>query len=271
MHYQIYPSKQQNQAEYLIFSSGLGGHGSFWQPQIEFFRQHFHVLTYDQEGCHAGATLLDRDYMMQDMALQLLGILQEIELEKFHFVGHALGGFIGAELARLIRYTDITMLSLSIINGWQTLDPHTAKCFDTRIALLKHAGGKAYIEAQALFLYPPAWISQNIEILKTAEAKQAEDFPPKHNVHMRLKALMHYEMSEETQMILRKIPLHLIANKDDFLVPFHQSQQLKDQFDHATLTLMERGGHASTVTEKDQINEVIFKFIASQSNYRIAS
>lgn len=271
MQYQIYPCKADHNAEYLVFSSGLGGHGVFWQPQIEYFTAQFHVLTYDQAGCHAAAPVLDRDYSIQDMALQLFSILQEIGLEKFHFVGHALGGFIGAELARLIRYSEMHILSLTIINGWKRLDSHTLKCFEARIALLKHSGERAYIEAQALFLYPPAWISQHIEDLKVMENKQAADFPPKQNVLMRLKALMHYDMSAETEMILRKIPIHLIANKDDFLVPYHQSEQLKQQFEHAELSLMERGGHASTVTETTAINNQILNFIRHFTALSIAS
>lgn len=271
MNYKIFNCYAESDAEYLVLSSGLGGHGSFWQPQIESLRQYFHVLTYDQEGCHAGAPILDRAYSMQDMALQLFDILQEIKLEKFHFIGHALGGFIGAELLRLMRYSDLQMQSLTVINGWKNLDPHTLKCFQTRISLLKHSGETAYVEAQALFLYPPTWISTHIESIQQAEQTQLNNFPPKQNVLLRLKALMQYQISEETQMLMRKIPLHLIANQDDFLVPYHQTEQLQQLFPHAKMSLFAHGGHASTVTQPETINAYLIDFTQTQHTFSYAS
>lgn len=262
MDYEIFPSFSGVDAEYLVLSSGLGGHGKFWQPQIGFFQQFYHVVIYDQEGCHADSALLSKDYCMQDLAKQLLKILQSADIDRFHFIGHALGGFIGAELARLI-YDDsaLTMLSCTVLNGWANLDPHTKKCFQTRINILKHAGTRAYVEAQALFLYPPAWISQNINSLRSQEDVQIENFQPTYNVLSRLNALMNYQLSQETKTALDHIPLHLIANQDDFLVPYQQSVQLSQLFPHAVLKILNTGAHAATVTESDRMNQVMFAFL----------
>ena len=42
----------------------------------------------------------------------------------------------------------------------RSLDPHTARCFDARLALLRMAAAReAYLDAQPLFLYPADWIS----------------------------------------------------------------------------------------------------------------
>ena len=60
----------QADAPYMVLSSGLGGHASFWNPQIRVLQQHFHVVTYDQEGCHSDSALLpvlfDRPYGRPD-------------------------------------------------------------------------------------------------------------------------------------------------------------------------------------------------------------
>lgn len=264
MDYQIFTCNNGSEAEYLVLSSGLGGHGAFWQPQVDFFRQYFHVVIYDQDGCHADSMVLNKLYSMQDLALQLFTIIQQANIEKFHFIGHALGGFIGAELARLVRYTEISILSLTVLNGWHSLDPHTRKCFNTRIALLEHAGVEAYVEAQALFLYPPAWISENIDVLRQQEQLQIQNFPPKVNVFIRLQALMQYQLLDETLQALKKIPVYLIANQDDFLVPFHQSQALAAQLPNAVFKLIKSGGHAATVTEKDQMNHLMLSLIQNQ-------
>ena len=61
MNVQIFPSNEES-AEYVVLSSGLGGHGQLWQPQIQVLQSKFHVLIYDQEGCCADAALLKPDY-----------------------------------------------------------------------------------------------------------------------------------------------------------------------------------------------------------------
>ena len=263
MDYQIYQCTENKDAEYLVLSSGLGGHASFWQPQVDFFSKYFHVFVYDQEGCLAHSELLKKDYAIEDLALQLFYLLQEAGVEKFHFLGHALGGFIGAELARIIRYTDLSIQSLTVLNGWYSLDVHTFKCFQTRIALLKNSGIQAFVMAQALFLYPPAWISKNIEWLKQQEKKQIENFLPAYNMFIRLQAVIEYQFNDETIQALKKIPINLIANKDDFLVPYQQSEALVQALPHANLHLEDKGGHAATITETEVMNSVILSMIQS--------
>lgn len=264
MHHTVYPCKQDGQQQYVILSSGLGGHASFWQPQIEALQQHFHVLTYDQEGCHAVSALLPVPYSMTHMAQQVLDLMEQEQIEQIHFIGHALGGHIGAELARLLAAKGKSLLSLTSINAWDELDPHTGKCFETRLNLLQHAGAEAYIKAQALFLYPPAWISHNIQILREIELKQLPDFPPQHNVLQRIAALKAFRIEQTHIDALKATRIHLIANQDDFLVPFHKSQDLYRKLGHGELTLLPEGAHASTVTQAGLLNSTMLKFLQNQ-------
>lgn len=247
-------------AEYVILSSGLGGHASFWAPQIDALQSHFHVLSYDQEGCHSDSNLLPEHYSFENLADQVLKILKEQNIQKFHFIGHAIGGFIGAELALLCLSHQLKMLTLTCINAWDQLDPHTHKCFEARVHLLQSAGSEAYVRAQALFLYPPAWISKHhLNILK-AENLQLSDFPPLQNVLRRIQAARHFSIKDQHQQALKHVAIHLIANEDDFLVPVQKSHDLKQRLGHGTLTIIANGAHASTVTESKQINQHLLTF-----------
>lgn len=263
MHY-IYPCQHNADADYLVLSSGLGGHASFWTPQIQVLSQYFHILTYDQEGCHADSDLLPDQYSFENLAEQLLTILKEQQIQNFHFIGHAIGSFIGAELAVLCASQHLNMLSLTFINAWDRLDSHTAKCFEARVHLLKSAGKEAYVRAQALFLYPPAWISKHHLQIQQAENLQLLDFPPVHNVLTRIKAAQKFTISARHQQALKNIPIHLIANQDDFLVPVQKTQNLKTCFEHANVCIHAHGGHASSVTETDSINTSVLDFLVKQ-------
>ena len=263
MHYQIHSCTQNKHADHLILSSGLGGHGAFWQPQLEALQQHFHVVTYDQEGCHADAEALPADYSMQHMAQQVLQLIKVLGIQKFHFIGHALGGHIGMELARLIAASQapIEFGRLSCINAWDQLDGHTRKCFQARISLLKYSGAEAYVRAQALFLYPPQWISDHQKSLEQAENTQLTNFPPIHNVLMRLQALQQFSVNDQHAAALKNTQIQFIANQDDFLVPVKKSADLQQTLGQGELQIFATGAHASTHTQTEQVNQALLKFL----------
>ncbi len=262
MKYQITRNRHHSDADFMILSSGLGGHAAFWQPQIDALAEHFHVLSYDQEGCHADTKLLPVSYSMTNMAEMVLEILEKENISKCHFMGHALGGHIGAELA-LIAEEKVKLQSLTLINAWDSLDPHTLKCFQTRIALLKNSGAEAYVRAQALFLYPPAYISKNIAQITQSENAALPNFPPIENVLARLNALMQFKFTAQHRDALQAVDLHIISNKDDFLVPYQKSLDLQAFLGHGKLSIFETGAHASTVTETQLLNQSILSFFQS--------
>ncbi len=258
----IHPAAQAD-APYVVLSSGLGGHASFWKPQIKALQQNFHVVTYDQEGCHADSELLPTPYSVDHMARQILDLLISHDIHEFHFIGHALGGHIGMQLATYQTERKFKLLSLTMLNAWGELDAHTQKCFEARTSLLVNSGTEAYVRAQALFLYPPQWISTHIDQLTEAENKQLLDFPPIQNVLARLQAVQAFKLNAEHRQALKDIPVHLLANQDDFLVPYQRSQQLQQCLPHSHLSLLDTGAHASTVTETDQVNQLILSFLIS--------
>lgn len=261
MNYSVLACHTNPDAEYVVLSSGLGGHASFWKPQLDALSQHFHVLSYDHEGCHADSSLLPVEYSFENLAVQLMHILQLEKIQNFHFIGHAIGGFIGAELAILCSNQQLNLKSLSCINAWDRLDPHTQKCFEARIHLLKNTGADAYVRAQALFLYPPAWISKHHHFLTQVEDIQLIDFPPTDNVLTRIAAARQFAMNQTHRVALENTALHFIANVDDFLVPVQKSKDLQDYFKRGKLTTLPSGGHASTVTQTELLNATILNFL----------
>ena len=271
MNYFIDHCTNDSAADFIVLASGLGGHANFWKPQIKFLQQYFHVLSYDQEGCHASDSLLDEQYSFQHLAQQVFNILDQEQITKFHFIGHAIGAFIGTELALLCEQELQSqpqfkqMLSLTSINAWNELDPHTAKCFEARIHLLKSAGAEAYVRAQALFLYPPAWISQSIDEITQAENQQLLAFPPIHNVLTRIKTAVDFEINHLHREALEYVALHFIGNEDDFLVPIQKTRDLQQSLGHGTMNILAHGAHASTVTQSDLINRTLFEFYKSHN------
>ena len=256
MNIKRYPCKKDT-AKTVVFSSGLGGHADFWLPQIEDFTEHYHVLCYEQEGVAPDSERLPEGYSMQDLAAQLIDILEQEGLSACHFVGHALGGFIGIEVA---HQAPELLDKLVILNGWERLDPHTIKCFSMRQSLIQNTGIEAFVRAQAIFLYPPIWISNNIETLTQKEDNAIAHFAPVDNVLTRLTALQAYQPLINAAHIDNETLV--LSNLDDVLVPWQRGLALADNMANAQFELMLTGGHASTITEPCSTNSKILQFLS---------
>lgn len=260
MNVTLYPCKNPSITKTVVFSSGLGGHGSFWQPQIEYFTEFFQVLCYDQTGVSKDSELLATNYQMADLAKQLIDILISKQLTQCHFVGHALGAFIGLEVA---KQAPELLDKLVLLNPWDELDFYTAKCFAMRKSLLTDTGVKAYVRAQAIFLYPPYWISQHAQVLTEQENKAIANFPPIQNALTRLTALQNYQPKAHCQHIQHATLV--ISNADDTLVPWQRGLKLAQLMPNAQFELIAMGGHASTVTQTALMNDTIVKFLTQSA------
>ncbi|PCD00684.1 pyrimidine utilization protein D [Halopseudomonas pelagia] len=256
MHIEFH-GRQDATAPTLVFSSGLGGAAHFWSPQLATLGDHYRLVLYDQSGTGRSPATLPEGYGIDCMADELCELLAEHGVDDYHFVGHALGGLVG--LAMAMRRAP-GLRSLTLMNAWASASPHTARCFSVRKQLLAGAGPAAYVEAQALFLYPPTWIADHIQQLQAEDLKHVAGFPPVENLLRRINALLTFDPGEALRGIAQ--PTLLIANRDDMLVPWTCSEELKQLLPDARLKTFDYGGHASSVTCAEIINQTVCDFIA---------
>ncbi|MCI8212303.1 pyrimidine utilization protein D [Pseudomonas sp. S25] len=259
MHYEIL-GNQAADAPTLVLSSGLGGSARFWAPQLPVLTERYRVVVYDQAGTGRSPATLAEDYSIATMATELLTLLNRIAVQHCHFIGHALGGLVGLELAlqrpQLLR-------SMVLINAWSSPNPHSERCFAVRKNLLRDSGPAAYVQAQALFLYPADWIAGHGAQLAEDEAHALAHFPDTDNLLRRIAALQAFDV--EGQLANINTPTLLIANRDDMLVPWQRSQHLADTLPAGQLALLEYGGHASSVSDVEPFNRVLLDYLARQA------
>ena len=254
-HYEIHGLTSPD-APTVVFSSGLGGAAKFWQPQLADFTQDYRVITYDQLGTNKSVGDLPANYSISDMAKELAALLKKLEVQQCHFVGHALGGLVGLELS-LIQPN--LLQSLVLVNAWSSPNPHTLRCFSIRKALLAADRKDMYLQMQALLLFPPDWIAANAKHLDDEESHLLNHFPDVDNLLARIGALSAFDIDDTVATITT--PALVLANKDDTLVPWQRSKILADAMPNAELSVMEYGGHASSITVPEVFNKLVLEYL----------
>lgn len=233
----------------VILSSGLGGSAAYWAPNIPALAEHFRVIAYDHRGTGRSDRALPAIVSVDDLADDIVALMDALGIERTHVVGHAAGGVAGLALAlkapeRLDR--------LGVVNGWASPDPHFLRCFEVRLALLRLAGPRAYLRAQPLFLYPPNWVSEHSDTLDAELEHQLEAFPAIDAMEKRILALGSFNVAERLGEI--KARTLVIASQDDMLVPPRAGELLAAGIAKSGIGRPAYGGHAVNVTDADNFN-----------------
>lgn len=99
MHYQL---DGRAEAPTLALSNSLGTNLSLWDPQLPAFTKHFRVLRYDSRG-HGQTTATPGEYSIEQLASDVLALLDALKIEKAHFCGLSIGGMTGMWLGTNAR------------------------------------------------------------------------------------------------------------------------------------------------------------------------
>jgi aminoacrylate hydrolase len=242
----------------VILSAGLGGTGAYWRPNLAALAAEHRVILYDHRGTGRSDRALPSGLQVEDMADDVVALMDGLGLERAHFIGHAAGGLIGLTLA---WRTPERIASLVAVNAWTRLDPHFARCFEARLALLRDTGPRAYLRAQPIFIYPAAWSSQHRNALDAELEDQLAHFQGGDNLEKRVAALQAFYLDDRLGEI--HTPILAVAAKDDVLVPWTCTPAYADRIASATTRLMGWGGHACNVTDPDAFNRLVLNFLRS--------
>ena len=82
----------------VLLIQGVGVHGQGWRPQVEALASRFTCIAFDNRGVGrsrpAGAPIT-----VEQMAEDARSVLDGVEVESAHVVGHSLGGLVALQLA----------------------------------------------------------------------------------------------------------------------------------------------------------------------------
>jgi 2-succinyl-6-hydroxy-2,4-cyclohexadiene-1-carboxylate synthase len=88
----------EQDAEAIIFLHFSGANLMMWQRAIPYFQDQYRLILIDLRG-HGRSDKPATGYHMDDMARDVIGVMQQLKLDRAHIVGSSLGAEVGLSLA----------------------------------------------------------------------------------------------------------------------------------------------------------------------------
>jgi pimeloyl-ACP methyl ester carboxylesterase len=85
----------------LVLVHGFLGSSIMWEPQINYLRKNYRIISPDLPGFGNSNKAKSKDNI-NDMAKIILDCLKEKKVDKFFLLGHSMGGMIAQEMTKLV-------------------------------------------------------------------------------------------------------------------------------------------------------------------------
>ena len=242
----------------LLLVAGLGGSGRFWHAQIADFSREFRVILHDHRGVGRSGPgpLISNAGEMADDLLRLMDVLQ---LERVHLVGHSTGGAIWQHIA--LRAPE-RLASLVLSASWAGPTPLFLQTFHTRRDILINSGPLNYLMVGTLLATPTWYLHDRFTDTRSFFETRMAEFPGLEIELGRLNAVMSHDLRHRLNEI--RVPTFVIGARDDQLTPSTMSQELAQLIAEARIHLLREGGHFCPQTVTAEYNAAVLDFLREQ-------
>lgn len=239
----------------VMLVAGLGGRGVFWQAQVPVLSQHFKVIAHDHRGTGASSRSAIT-YSAEQMADDVIALMDALDIERAHIVGHSTGGAIGQFLA--LHYPErVDRLVMSAC--WAGPTELFIETFRLRRQVLINLGPQAYYFLGSLLASPAHWLAPRFESLTAHLGDRMAEFPGLEIELSRIAAVMSHDLRNELADI--KTPCLVVGAQDDQLTCCHMQKEVAERIPEARFELLPHGGHFFPVTQADAYNAVVLDFL----------
>lgn len=242
-------------APVIAFIHAFPFNQKMWNPQIEFLRGKFSILTYDVRGL-GQSEVGDAQYMFENFVDDFIELLKSLKIEKVIACGLSMGGYI---ILRSYEKQPSLFHALILCDTRAEADGNEAKIRRVQMLhLLKSHGKKKFVEEFLKSALSPKTFEDKKDIVLFAENMILEN--DEKGIAGNLIAL---STRTDTTHILEKIdvPSLIIVGEDDAITPPPVAHSLNSKIKNSWIEIIPSAGHLSNIENSEKFNEAIYKFL----------
>ena len=215
----------------MVLIHGYPFDHTIWYDMVPFLENDFELLLPDLRGFGLSG-VVESPYTIADMASDIVGLLDHLDIEKAYVAGHSMGGYIALAFAQ--QYPK-RVLGLGLVSTRAIADTPEQK--QGRYAAAEEvlrSGVQPVAESMPAKLTPDERVQAFVRSLIAAQRPAG--------LVGALKAMA--ERDDSTAVMSSfKFPVAVIHGDADDLIPVQRAQEIKAAIPHATLMELSGVGH----------------------------
>ena len=238
----------------LIFVHAFPLNSSMWKPQVDFFKNHFRVITYDTRGLGKSKSP-DNQFTMESYADDFLKIAEHLNLNEIIACGLSMGGYI---IQRSYLKNPVLFKSLILADTKSERDDNNGLISRANVInMIKSGKRKNFIDD-----FIPKLINKNSfqnsglkNHLEEIISLNADDGIC--GAQLALATRIH-----STDFLPSfNLPVLILVGEDDILTPLPCSQTMNSFITGSILKIIPSSGHLSNIENPERFNEEILNFV----------
>jgi len=233
----------------IVLIRGTGADSSRWMPQVELYKDEFHVVIFDNRGVGKSDTV-PGPYTVSQMGDDTMLLLDAIGVGRCHLSGSSLGGAIALDAA--IKHPD-RIASLQMHSSWLRTHGYTAYSLGLLKKFLQLAGVDGYYELMLPLLLTAKFLSADFDRTMSILAHMRANAASAEGLAAQIEANLSYDLSARAGEV--KVPVLVTVGDGDVLLPPSASQEIVDAIPGAEMVVFPGGAHLVTMETPAAFND----------------
>lgn len=240
----------------ILFSNSLGTTHRMWDAIVEELAADFRCIRYDTRG-HGASTVANGPFEIEDLADDVVAILDNLGLEKVHFAGLSLGGMTGQALA--IRHP-ARLHSLTLMATTAFMPPRQA--WEDRAALVRREGTQAIVEATLTRWFSPGFLASGQEVI--VQVRDTFTGINREGYAACCEAIARMDLRPGLGRITA--PTLVVAGEQDPATPVEMSEALRTAISGAVMQVLDPAAHLLATEQPSRCANLLADFVLGKSS-----
>lgn len=249
----------------VVFLHGFPFDRSMWRGQVEKFSESFRVIAPDLRG-HGGSTSTREPATMEEMAEDVVALLDELNVPRAVICGLSMGGYVALAL---YRAHPARVLALVLADTRAKADTEDARRTREENAQRALAEGMSPIVEAML----PKLLSERTRVGEPDVVARVREMMLGVSPEGAAAALRGMALRRDQTDILPKldVPVLVVVGSEDAVTPPSEAETMHALIEGSHLQVIEGTGHVSNVERPEEFDLALAEFLESLPSQRESS
>ena len=241
----------------IMMAHSLGCNLHMWDPQMPVLEPEYSVYRLDMRG-HGKSDVPPGPYTLDELADDVIAIMDDQSIQQAHWVGLSVGGMIGQSL--LLRYPE-RFISAALCDTASAQPAAAVPVWQARIEAVEANGLGSIVDETMQRWFTKAGLNAGNPAVDAVKAQLVATSDQGYVACCHAIRQLNYI----DRLASIQAPVALIVGAEDVATPVSGSEAMLAKLPNASLTVIDNASHISNVEQSDAFNAALLRFLKTHS------